>query len=128
MSKTTAADGSGRLTAGQLSTLRERLLAEQTRLRSYESTLNPVREAQERSADAMDEAEASLAQHEALGRSAHDRTHLREVEKALAKIEAGSYGKSELSGEAIGYERLNAVPWARFTAAEQEDLEFAARG
>jgi DnaK suppressor protein len=70
----------------------------------------------------MDEAEASIVQHEALGRAAHDRSHLAEVDRALQKIKAGTYGVSELSGEPIGYARLNAVPWARFSAAEQEDL------
>jgi RNA polymerase-binding transcription factor DksA len=34
---------------------------------------------------------------------------------------------SELSGEPIDFARLEAVPWARYTAAEQEDLEHAQR-
>jgi DnaK suppressor protein len=111
------------LTEAQVSKLRERLLAERAHLRGSEGNLAPVREAQERSADEMDEAEASIVQHEALGRAAHDRSHLAEVDRALQKIKAGTYGVSELSGEPIGYARLNAVPWARFSAAEQEDLE-----
>jgi DnaK suppressor protein len=111
------------LTEAQVSKLRERLLAERAHLQGSERTMAPVREAQERSADEMDEAEASIVQHEALGRAAHDRSHLAEVDRALKKIEAGTYGLSELSGEPIGYARLNAVPWARFSAAEQEDLE-----
>jgi DnaK suppressor protein len=116
-----------KLTAAQLSKLRERLLAERANLRGSAGNLAPVREAQERSADEMDEAEASIVQHEALGRAAHDRSHLAEVERALQKIEAGTYGVSELSGEPIGYARLDAVPWARFAASEQEDLERAQR-
>jgi len=115
------------LTAAQLAKLRARLLAEKARLHAGEGTLAPVREARERSADEMDEAEASLVQHEALGRAAHDRSHLALVDRALQKIEAGTYGVSELSGEPIGYARLDAVPWARFTAAEQEQLEREAR-
>jgi RNA polymerase-binding transcription factor len=111
------------LTEAQLSKLRDRLLAERANLRGSEGNFAPVREAQERSADEMDEAEASIVQHEALGRAAHDRSHLAEVDRALQKIAAGTYGLSELSGEPIGYARLNAVPWARFSAAEQEDLE-----
>ncbi len=111
------------LTAAQISKLRERLLAERAHLQGIEGNMAPVREAQERSADEMDEAEASIVQHEAIGRAAHDRSHLAEVDRALQKIKAGTYGVSELSGEPIGYARLDAVPWARFTAAEQEDLE-----
>jgi DnaK suppressor protein len=115
------------LTATQVSKLRQRLLAERARLRGVDSTLSPVREPAERSADAMDEAESSQVQHDALGMAAHDRSHLADIDRALAKIDAGTYGVSELSGEPIGHARLGAVPWARFTAAEQEDLERAAR-
>jgi DnaK suppressor protein len=113
------------LTAAQIAKLRGRLLAERERLRSDESTLSPVREPDERAADPMDEAESNVVQHEALGRAAHDRSHLADVERALAKIEAGTYGVSELSEEPIGYARLEAVPWARFTAVEQEGIERA---
>jgi DnaK suppressor protein len=115
------------LTHGQLAKLRERLMAERARLGREDTTLSPVREPDERAADPMDEAESNLVQHEALGRAAHDRTHLAAIERALLKINAGTYGVSELSGEPIGYPRLNAVPWARFTAPEQEELERAQR-
>jgi RNA polymerase-binding transcription factor len=115
------------LTPTQLAKLRARLLAERARLQGSEGALTPVREARERSADEMDEAEASLVQHEALGRVAHDRSHLAHIERALLKVEAGTYGVSELSGEPIGYARLEAVPWARFSAAEQEQVERESR-
>jgi DnaK suppressor protein len=85
------------LTTVQLTKLRQRLLAEQTRLQGS-ATISLVREGQERSADEMDEAEASLVQHEALGRASHDQSHLAEIQRALARIEAGTYGVSELSG------------------------------
>jgi DnaK suppressor protein len=116
------------LTAAQVSKLHDRLLAERSRLEGSEEALTSVRETRERSADQMDEAEASLVQHEALGRAAHDRSHSQLVERAIQKVEAGTYGVSELSGEPIGFARLQAVPWARFTAAEQEQLERKARG
>lgn len=38
---------------------------------------------------------------------------LADVEHALAKIEAGTYGVSEDSGAPIPLSRLRAVPWAR---------------
>lgn len=41
---------------------------------------------------------------------------LKDVNDALAKIEAGTYGKCEVSGEDISIERLNANPSARTTA------------
>lgn len=39
---------------------------------------------------------------------------LREVDDALAKFEAGTYGKCETCGEQIGDARLEAMPSARF--------------
>lgn len=40
------------------------------------------------------------------------RSNLRDVERALAKIEAGTYGMCERCGDPIGPERLEALPWA----------------
>jgi DnaK suppressor protein len=123
----TSLKNSAGLTASQLSKLRARLLSERARLQQSATTLTPVREPGERSGDAMDEAEESLEQHEAIGRAAHDQSHLADVERAILKMDAGTYGVSELSGEPIGYARLEAVPWARLTATEQEDSEQRAR-
>ncbi len=39
------------------------------------------------------------------------RGQLRQVEKALARIESGEYGKCEVCGKEIPVERLEAVPW-----------------
>jgi DnaK suppressor protein len=38
---------------------------------------------------------------------------LREVETALARIEAGTYGTCEVCGKEIPEERLEAVPWTK---------------
>jgi RNA polymerase-binding transcription factor DksA len=39
------------------------------------------------------------------------REQLRQVEAALARIDAGEYGKCEVDGKPIPVERLEAVPW-----------------
>jgi len=39
------------------------------------------------------------------------RGQLRQVEAALARIDAGEYGKCEVDGKEIPPERLEAVPW-----------------
>lgn len=38
-----------------------------------------------------------------------------DVERALAKLENGTYGLCEASGEPIGYDRLEAMPAARYS-------------
>ena len=42
---------------------------------------------------------------------------------ARQEFERGEYGVSELSGEPIGFGRLSeAIPWARLTVQEEEDI------
>lgn len=45
---------------------------------------------------------------------------LNECERALEKVDEGTYGYSDQSGEFIGLERLDAIPYATLTLAEQE--------
>ena len=40
------------------------------------------------------------------------RSNLRDVERALAKMDTGSYGRCERCGRPIAPERLDALPWA----------------
>lgn len=49
--------------------------------------------------------------------------HIEAIERALEKIEEGSYGLSDDSGELIPRARLESVPQARYTLAEQEARE-----
>ena len=38
-----------------------------------------------------------------------------EIDAALKRIEEGTYGVCELTGHKIPWERLEAIPWTRFT-------------
>jgi RNA polymerase-binding transcription factor len=42
----------------------------------------------------------------------HNQT-IADIDQALQRLETGSYGVSEISGEPIPYERLLLIPWAR---------------
>jgi DnaK suppressor protein len=46
-----------------------------------------------------------------------------EVERALRKIAAGTYGTCEVTGEPIGFDRLRLRPWTRHSMAAKEQLE-----
>jgi DnaK suppressor protein len=48
---------------------------------------------------------------------------LRQIERALEKIEDGTYGKCDISGEDIPKARLEAMPYATTTVKAQEKLE-----
>jgi DnaK suppressor protein len=55
--------------------------------------------------------------------AARDIERAARVERALQKIEDGTYGFSDLSGQRIPQERLEAVPESIYTVAEQESRE-----
>ena len=46
-----------------------------------------------------------------------------EVLDALRRIDRGTYGVCEITGEPIPAERLNSIPWARYSLAGQQQLE-----
>lgn len=48
---------------------------------------------------------------------------IKAIDRALAKIEEGTYGICEISGEEISKKRLDAVPYATMTVSAQEKLE-----
>jgi DnaK suppressor protein len=44
---------------------------------------------------------------------------IEEIDAALERIEAGTYGTCESCGKAIGEARLRAIPWARYCIDDQ---------
>ncbi|MBP9841938.1 MAG: TraR/DksA family transcriptional regulator [Simkaniaceae bacterium] len=48
---------------------------------------------------------------------------LRQVERALEKVEEGSYGICDITNEEIPIKRLEAIPYATMTVAAQSKLE-----
>lgn len=56
-----------------------------------------------------------------------DIDRLRRVERALKKLEEGTYGVSDVSGKPIPRERLEAVPEAICTFEEEDKLERRSR-
>ena len=55
--------------------------------------------------------------------SASQKGFLREIEEALQRIEDGTYGICEVTGEEINLERLRAIPTARLSVQAQEQME-----
>ena len=58
-----------------------------------------------------------------LGLMENEQNVVREIDRALDRIEEGTYGVCEGSGEKIPKARLDALPWARYTVQYQEKLE-----
>ncbi len=56
-----------------------------------------------------------------------NRNQLNRVQKALAKLDNGSYGKCERCGKAIAEARLKVMPWAIYDVECEELLESGRR-
>jgi Ala-tRNA(Pro) deacylase len=104
-----------------LQELEEVLLAERERLRTSLCLLDEaVRTLSESQGEESDAGGASADVASDLAQQAVDlsiesveRRRLGEVEDALARVTAGTYGRCQTCGEPIGVERLYALPWAR---------------
>jgi RNA polymerase-binding transcription factor DksA len=59
----------------------------------------------------------------ALSRLSAEQDAMYEIDEALMRIERGTYGVCELTGKPIERERLEAIPWTRFSAAAEKELE-----
>ena len=71
----------------------------------------------------MDRADEERRYRDAALLGEAERDELAAVERALAAIDNGTYGVSELSGKPIGIARLRAVPRATRTVEEAERQE-----
>ncbi len=69
--------------------------------------------------------QASTGQHQDVSLRILDKEVklLREIERALKKFEDKEYGLCEGTLEPIGFARLKARPWARYSVTHKEELE-----
>jgi DnaK suppressor protein len=112
------------LSAAQIAELRQRLEDEREQLLVRQSSqgddANTVQlEPGDIQDHASEEARRSLAQR----RFHHDEARLKEVEAALLRMDDGSYGVCEETGDEIPWGRLRAEPTVRTTVEAQEQVE-----
>ncbi|HKU37460.1 MAG TPA: TraR/DksA C4-type zinc finger protein [Polyangiales bacterium] len=108
----------------ELETLKQKLLAARRelverragQLRARTGLVAEVEDEGDQASRANDEDRLTL-----LAETEHAR--LGEIDHALAKFDTGEYGLDEETGEPIGYPRLAVIPWARFSASTQEELD-----
>jgi DnaK suppressor protein len=106
---------------------RELLQRERTRIESSLADLERTRDSEldeiETSTDPADDAEQIEEEQVDDALIERLRDELLAIERAEKRLEDGTYGFSIESGEPIPAGRLEAVPWAERTPAEQERLE-----
>jgi DnaK suppressor protein len=76
--------------------------------------------------DPIDDATSSQGTSEALQEESLASQTLIQVQDALKRIEAGTYGKCPACGRQIEAARLEAVPWAAYCLEDQEKQDRAA--
>ncbi|HEY2812465.1 MAG TPA: TraR/DksA C4-type zinc finger protein [Acidimicrobiales bacterium] len=114
--------------------LRQRLSEERSRLEHVRSGFDSEHLHDESEDESMSEL-SHLAQHSAdVATETFERekdfsileqveAELADVERAMRRIDDGSYGTCEACGSPIGDDRLEAMPAARFCIAHQEQAE-----
>lgn len=111
-----------KLTKKQLAEIRTAMLDERAALLSQVADLDAEADVKRwRDAgfddDPADSGSASFERETAQSLSRHARGILEQINDALARIDAGTYGVCERCGQAIESERLEAIPYARLCLA-----------
>ena len=109
------------MSAEQLATLRERLERLRGELRTRLERDQAVAREAEPEVEPLDAAEQTASRTTRSCAPNRDRAAAGEVEGALRRMDAGTYGISEISGDPISFARLRAVPWARYDSDEEPD-------
>lgn len=118
-----AAPESEYMSEAQLQTFKQRLLAEESALRGAANATTQHLQETEAAPDPTDR--ASTEEEHTLELRVRDRERklLKKIAQALQRIEDGTYGWCEESGEPIGIARLLARPTASLTLEAQERHE-----
>jgi RNA polymerase-binding transcription factor DksA len=111
---------------------RERLLAVEAGIEVEDPLSEPLGEAVSELSSAdqhpADEGSETASREVDLSLREHLEAELAEIDAALARIEAGTYGICEACGKPIEEARLEAIPYARFCLRDQEIFELEHRG
>jgi DnaK suppressor protein len=115
-----------KLTPQEVEHFSEMLRAEYARLMAMHADSRPdVNAAPPDPGDTADQAEGLSQQTVSLSQAEGDHHRLAQVQRALRKLEEGTYGLSDITEEPIPLERLEAVPWATANVDELAERDEA---
>jgi DnaK suppressor protein len=77
----------------------------------------------EKASDVLDEVQLMGERELAIRNLDRDSNALRQIDRALARIENGTYGVCQHCEEDISVKRMNAVPWAAYCIGCQEQID-----
>ncbi len=117
----------GKLTSKQIEAFRQQLLDMRDevlqRVRGSAETVKQHGESIGQTRDHSDGGADDFDREIFLGLNHKENDLLRQIERALEKMDEGTYGICDLSAEPISLARLKAMPYACFTVAAQSQLE-----
>ncbi len=118
-----AAENAG-LTVEELSKLRTKLLEARDAIEhKVSSHVDLAVPAESHLADDMDQASRDQEMGFSLLLAGKEHFLNQEIEAALKRLDNGTYGLCEGTDEPIGFRRLEARPWTRYSVGYQEQLE-----
>jgi len=121
------ADGTSPFGKSELARFRELLLDRRRRILSSVTSMEEeaLKAAdQDFSVDHMaDHGSDNFDQDLTLGLVESELRELAEIDRALVRIDEGTYGVCQGTGSPIGVARLEAIPWARFSVEYQRRIE-----
>jgi DnaK suppressor protein len=114
----------------EMEELRELLLEEKRKILDHLVKLqgDSTSELSQLSGDQADVASIEISQNSMTKLGSRQRRLLKKIDLALDKMDDGSYGICELTGEPIPVARLKARPVAQYTVEAKEELERRERG
>lgn len=115
------------LSKKEIGEFKERLLGlRKQHKRALDGTSSDVKKPEETRAGSQHHADAGT---DDFGRtisievSSRELDVLKQIDRALEKIDEGTYGMCDVTGDAIPFKRLEAIPYATMTRDAQEKLE-----
>ena len=119
-----AAPGTRKLTAKEIREFKDVLLALRERVSGEYSILSRDNlEANQRDPSLSDQGTDTFDREMELNMMGSEQEVIFEIDAALRRIEKGTYGVCELTGQPINFERLQALPYVRYTVRAQSELE-----
>ncbi len=119
-----AAPGTRKLTAKEIRGFKEVLLTLRERVSGEYSALSRDNlEANQRDPSLSDQGTDTFDREMELNMMGSEQEVIFEIDAALRRIEKGVYGICELTGNPINLERLQALPYVRYTVRAQSELE-----
>ncbi len=116
------------MNARQIAYFRDKLAAHKIALTGkIETTLNKIKTLKTVQADILDRSNSMISLEAEVCAFERYIGQVKQIEKALERIESGDFGYCELTGEEIGLKRLEVMPFATMSIKALENLEAESR-